>query len=303
MTTMAKRPVSRLNREEKWYAYAMISPVVLGFFCLLLFPLLYEFYLSFTDTKLLGEAHFVGFENYVTLFTADKYFVKSMGNSIYFTVGVVALNVSTAIVLAVLLNKPLKSIGVFRTLVFMPNITPVVVWAIVWRYILSTDVGVLNGLLRMVGIEGPAWLFDMKLTMPVIIINTVMKGVGLNVVMILSALKSIPNVYYEAARIDGANELQQFKNVTIPLLSPTLFMVLVTTVIGAMKIFANVFVLTGGGPARTTQLIVMYIYHRAFKQYEFGYAAAISVVMFLILLGITMVQWSLRRKMVYAEND
>ena len=122
-------------------------------------------------------------------------------------------------------------------------------------------------------------------------------------VMILSALKSIPNVYYEAACIDGANELQQFKNVTIPMLSPTIFMVLVTTVIGAMKIFANVFVLTGGGPARTTQLIVMYIYHKAFKEYKFGYAAAISVIMFLILLVITMVQWSLRRRMVYAENE
>lgn len=303
MAAVAKKRKSRLNREEKWYAYGMISPVVLGFFCLLLFPLLYELYLSFTDAKLLGETSFVGLDNYVKLFTGDKYFIKAMGNSLYFTVGVVALNVSSAIVLAVLLNQRLKGIGIFRTLVFMPNITPVVVWAIVWRYILSTDVGVLNGLLKMIGIQGPAWLFDMKLTMPVLIVNTVMKGVGLNMVMILSALKSIPNVYYEAAHIDGANGLQQFKHVTIPLLSPTIFMVLVTTVIGAMKIFANVFVLTGGGPARTTQLIVMYIYDAAFKKYEFGYAAAISMIMFLILLGITMVQWSLRRKMVYAEND
>jgi multiple sugar transport system permease protein len=138
--------------------------------------------------------------------------------------------------------------------------------------------------------------------MPVLIINTVMKGVGLNMVIILSALKSIPDVYYEASKIDGASPVRTFFRITIPMLSPTLFMVTIMTIIGALKIFSNVYMLTGGGPARSTQLIVLYIYLKAFKEYQFAYAAAIAVIFFIMILCLTLVQWSLRRRFVYAED-
>jgi multiple sugar transport system permease protein len=291
-----------LLSREKWYAYALISPVVLGFLGLLLFPLLYEFYLSMTDAELLGNVHFIGLENYKNLFFNDPVFAKSMVNSLYFTISLVPLNIITALFLASLLRKNRRGIGIFRTLAFMPNITPIVVWAIVWKYILATDVGIINSFLKAFGITGPAWLYDMKLTMPVLIVNTVMKGVGLNMVIILSALKSIPEVYYEAAKIDGASPLKTFLRVTIPLLSPTLFMVIIMTIIGALKIFSNVYMLTGGGPARSTQLVVYFIYLKAFKEYQFAYAAAIAVIFFLMILVLTLAQWSMRRRLVYAEG-
>jgi multiple sugar transport system permease protein len=280
----------------------MISPVVLGFLCLLTFPLLYEFYLSMTNAELLGNVQFIGLENYKTLFLEDPVFINSLKNSLYFTVVLVPINICLAIFLAALLNKNIPGVGVFRTLVFMPNITPIVVWAIVWKYILATDVGIVNSMLKAVGITGPAWLYNMRLTMPVLIINTVMKGVGLNMVLVLSALKSIPAVYYEAARIDGAAPGKTFFYITLPMLSPTIFMVVIMTVIGALKIFSNVYMLTGGGPARSTQLIVLFIYLKAFKEYQFAYAAAVAVIFFLIILCLTLIQWNLRRRFVYAEE-
>lgn len=297
-----RRKLSKLARQDSVSAYIMISPIVFGFFAMLLFPLLYEMYLSLTDTKLMGEAAFVGFENYKTLFTNDPLFVKALGNSIYFTFALVPLNIILALLLATLLNKNVKGIGIFRTLVFMPNITPIIVWAIVWKLLLATDVGIINSYLRMVGITGPAWLYDMKLTMPVLIFNTLLKGVGLNMVIFLAALKAIPNVYYEAARIDGAKPFRMFTNVTIPMLSPTIFMVLIMTVIGALKVFSNVYMLTGGGPANSTMMIVYYIYVKAFREFEFGYAAAIALVLFAVMLVLTLIQWKLRRKLVYAEE-
>lgn len=297
-----KRKLSKLARQDSVSAYIMISPIVFGFFAMLLFPLLYEMYLSLTDAKLMGEATFVGFENYKTLFTNDPLFVKAIGNSIYFTFTLVPLNIILALLLATLLNKNVKGIGIFRTLVFMPNITPIIVWAIVWKLLLATDVGIINSYLRMVGITGPAWLYDMKLTMPVLIFNTLLKGVGLNMVIFLAALKAIPNVYYEAAKIDGAKPFRMFTNVTIPMLSPTIFMVLIMTVIGALKVFSNVYMLTGGGPANSTMMIVYYIYVKAFREFEFGYAAAIALVLFAVMLVLTLIQWKLRRKLVYAEE-
>ena len=293
----------KLYQNDKWYAYAMISPVVLGFACLMLFPLLYEFYLSLTNAKLLGNVNFIGFENYENLFGNDPLFTKSILNSLYFSGVLVPLNISLAILLAVLLNRQLRGIGIFRTLVFLPSITPIVVWALVWKLILSTDAGILNAFLKIIGITGPAWLFDVHLTMPVLIVNTVLKGVGLNMVIFLGALKSIPVVYYEAAMIDGAKPFRTFVNVTLPMLSPTIFMVTVTTIISSLKIFSNVYMLTNGGPANSTSLLVFYIYYKAFKEFNFGYAAAIAAVLFVIILIITLIQWSLRRRLVYAENE
>lgn len=297
-----KGKLSKLERQDSVSAYVMISPIIFGFFAMLLFPLLYQMYLSLTDAKLMGDIAFVGFKNYETLFTNDPLFIKSISNTLYFTFALVPLNIIFALLLASMLNKKVKGIGIFRTLVFMPSITPVVVWAIVWKLLLATDVGIINSYLKMIGINGPAWLYNIKITMPVIIINTLLKGVGLNMIIFLAALKDIPDVYFDAADIDGANSFRKFTNITIPLLSPTIFMVFIMTVIGALKVFSNVYMLTRGGPANSTLLIVYYIYVKAFREYEYGYAAAIAMVLFFVMAILTLIQWSLRRKLVYAED-
>lgn len=294
---------SSLLRSEHIAGYVMISPIILGFVFLLFLPLLYEVYLSFTDATLsLQKPNFIGWQNFKALFTTDKVFRQAGKNTLVYTLGLVPFNIITALLLACLLNQKYRGVGIFRTLLFMPNITPIVVWAIVWKAILATDVGVLNSFLGRFGIEGPAWLYDLKLTMPVVIVNSIMKGVGMNMVIFLSALKSVPDVYYEASRIDGASAIQVFRKVTVPLLSPTIFMVFIMTIIGALKSFSLIYTLTGGGPARSTMLLVNYIFEKGFKQLKFGPAAAISIILFLIMLVFTVIQWVMRKRLVYAEE-
>lgn len=296
-----KKKFSRLYASEERYGYLLISPVVLGFLFLLLFPLVYEVWMSLTDMELNSAGNFIGMKNYVDLFN-DKKYLNSMKNTLVFTVGVVPFNIVFAIILAQMLNQKLKGCGIYRTLMFLPYITPVVVWAQVWKLILAGDTGVLNSFLNIFGIRGKNWLFDMKMTMPVVIANVIIKGVGYNMVIFLSAMMSVPKSYYEAAELDGANTVQKFLHVTLPMISPTTFMVVIMTIIGAFKSFANIYNLTAGGPARSTQIIILYIYQKAFREFKFGYAAAASIILFILILILTIIQWTLRRKMVYAEE-
>lgn len=291
-----------LRKNEKWYAYAMIAPVMFGFCFLLFGPLLYSFYMSLTDTTLLQGGKFLGLENYRQLFTRDPAFKNVLGNTLYFMVGLVPLNLTLSLSVAWLLSKRIRLVSLFRVLIFTPVVTSIVVWSIVWKYILAVDYGVVNGLLSAMGLERINWFYNAKLTMPMLIVTTVLKGMGMNMVIFLSAIKSVPATYEEAARIDGAGSLYIFRRITIPLISPSIFLALVTTCIGALKIFGNVYVMTRGGPAQKTEVIVYYIYKLAFQQYKFGYGSAVAMVLFVLVLGLTLLQWGLRRRFVYAED-
>ena len=215
-----KRPTSGLLLKEQRYAYGMIAPVVLGFLCFILFQLLYEFYMSCTNMTLTDPGTWVGLENYRTLVSDPKY-VNSMEKTMLFMLGIVPLNILAALVLAQMLSQKLRGVGLFRTLVFIPYITPVIVWAQVWKLILSSDAGILNAILSAFGIQGRNWLFDMKLTMPVVILNYVLKNLGYNMIIFLSAMMSVPAIYYEAAELDGADRLNTFFRITLPVISPT----------------------------------------------------------------------------------
>ncbi len=296
-----KRTFSKLYASEQRYGYLMISPVVFGFCALLLFPLLYEVWMSLTDMELTSSGTFIGLQNYFALFEDSKY-LDSMRNTLFFTLGVVPINIILAIILAQMLNQKLRGVGLYRTLIFLPYITPVVVWAQVWKLILSGDTGILNSFLSFFGIAGRNWLFDMEMTMPVVIGNVILKGVGYNMVIFLSAMMSVPTSYYEAAELDGANTVHRFLHVTLPMISPTTFMVVIMTIIGAFKSFANIYNLTSGGPARATQIIILFIYQKAFREFKFGYAAAASIVLFVLILILTIIQWSMRRRLIYAEE-
>ena len=289
------------NVRDKWYAYGMISPVLIGFALLLFAPLMYSAYLSLTDTQMLGGGVFVGLQNYRTLFTRDKLFGKVMFNSLYFMAGVVPLNIGFSLLMASLLNQKIKLVGFFRTMAFTPVITSIVVWSVVWKYILAVDYGIVNGFLEWLGLERVNWFYSATLTMPMLIVTTVIKGMGQNMVIFLSAMKSLPETYYEAARIDGASGSRLFFNITLPLISPSIFLGMVTTCIGALKIFGNVYTMTGGGPANKTSVLVYYIYKLAFQQSRLGYASAVAMVLFVLVLALTVIQWNMRRRLVYNE--
>lgn len=289
-------------KKEKWYGYLFILPMVLGFSIFLLGPIITAFGMSFTNWSLLNPAEFIGFDNYVRAFSEDPVFWKTVGNTLYFSAGLVPLNLVLAFGLALLLKKNLPGMGFFRTAIFTPVVTSLVVWAIVFKYIFATDHGLVNQILQLIGIDGPAWLYDMQLTMPVVILVSVLKNLGLNMVIFLAALHDVPKMYYEAATIDGASKWKMTTKITLPLISPSIFLALILTIIGSLKVFGQIYVMTGGGPGTSTYVLVYYIYQQAFKLYDFGYASAIAFILFLIIFALTLLQWQFRKRWVHYEQ-
>ncbi len=213
------------------------------------------FVMGFTDWKLVGNINFIGFDNYHHAFTEDPVFWQTFWNTLYFTAGLVPLNMLLALGLALLLKEKFFGIGIFWTIIFTPVVTPIVVWAVLWKFIFQTDNGLVNMILKFFNVEGPAWLYNVTLALPVLIIVSVLKGIGYNMVIFLAALNEVPALYYEAARIDGASKWQMFWNVTLPMITPSIFLVSTLTMISSLKAFGQIYVLTGGG-ARHKHLCV-----------------------------------------------
>ncbi|MBO9605354.1 MAG: sugar ABC transporter permease [Paenibacillaceae bacterium] len=297
-----KQQRSKLKRNEQWYGFLFIAPMALGYAFFLLGPILASFVMSFTNWSILHPLHFIGFDNYIKLFTRDDVFIGTAMHTFYFTLCLVPLNIFITLGLALLLKDGIPGIGFFRTAIFTPVVTSIVVWAIVWKYIFQTDNGLLNMLLRLLHMEGRAWLYDMKLAIPIVVAVTLFKGLGMNMVIFIAALNDVPRANYEAAQIDGASRWRMFCNVTLPLISPSLFLVVIITVIGSLKVFGQIYVMTGGGPGTSSYVFVYYIYEQAFKMYEFGYASAIAFVLFFIILALTIVQWVGRKRWVHYEQ-
>ncbi|MCR8629837.1 carbohydrate ABC transporter permease [Paenibacillus radicis (ex Xue et al. 2023)] len=290
-----------LAREANITGWIFVSPMVIGFAAILLVPLLQAFYMSLTDWPLLGESKFIGFDNYVSIVT-DRDFWRVLGNTFYFAAGLVPLNIGIALLLAVLLAKSMPGISMFRTALFVPVMTSLIVWSIVWKYMFATDSGFINQILQLIGVQGPAWLYNPKLAMPAVILTSVLKNVGLNMVLFIAALQQVPAHLYEAAKIDGAGRFTQFFRVTIPLITPTLFLTIIMTVIGSMKVFGQIYVMTQGGPGSSTKVMVYYIWEKAFKLFEFGYASALAYILFFLIMAFTLIQWTLRKRWIFHEN-
>ena len=305
-TNIPQPPIPPNNKKKFWgseafYGYLFIAPMVFGFLVVTLGPLLYSFYMSLTDWRLLGEPNFIGLQNYEKLII-DPEFKVVLKNTLIFSVGLVPINIVLALILALLLQRNLPGMGIFRTAIFIPVMTSIVVWSIIWRYMFATDEGFINQLLSVINIQGPAWLYSPKLAMIVVIVVSAMKNVGLNMVLFLAALKQVPTTLYEASYLDGANRNKQFWYVTLPMITPTLFLTIILTVIGSMKVFGQIYVMTGGGPGHSTKVLVYYIWETAFKLFDFGYASAVAIILFLIILAFTILQWVLRKRWVFHEQ-
>ena len=287
--------------SEAFYGYLFISPMMLGFLLVMLFPLVYSIYMSLTDWQLLGDPNFIGTENYQRLVN-DPDFLVVLKNTLIFAVGLVPINIVLALILALLLQRNLPGIGLFRTAIFIPVMTSIVVWSIIWKYMFGTDEGFINQILAIFGINGPAWLYDPDLAMGAVIVVSALKNVGLNMVLFLAALQQVDKNLYEASRLDGANKVKQFWHVTLPMITPTVFLTLILTVIGSMKVFGQIYVMTNGGPGNHTKVLVYYIWENAFKLFDFGYASAIAIVLFVIILVFTLIQWGARKRWVFHEE-
>ncbi|WP_077721296.1 carbohydrate ABC transporter permease [Novibacillus thermophilus] len=277
------------------------APMLIGLTIFMFGPLLYAFYMSFLEWPLLGEKTFTGFGNYERLMSDDK-FLTSLKNTFIFSAGLVPLNLALALGLALLLKDHLFGIGLFRTVIFIPVMTSLIVWSIVWKYMLAPELGFINQLLAAFNIKGPAWLLNQSTAMPAIIVTSAIKNVGLNMILFLTALQQVPKSLYEAAELDGAKSIRRFFKITLPLISPTIFLTMIITTIGAMKVFGQVYVMTRGGPGDSTKVLVYYIWETAFNHFEMGYAAAVAFVLFSILIAFTLLSWHFRKRWVFYEN-
>lgn len=256
-----------------------------------IYPLLRAFFLSFHKWSLAGRPAFVGLQNYATMFMDDKLFTNSVLITIRYAFSVNPILWVMGLSLALLMNRDLRGRGVFRTIYFIPTVVSWVVASIVWFSLLHPSFGI-NALLMRIFFNAPGIQFfnDKMYTLPMIVFLSVWKNMGYVMILFLAGLQAIPGVYYEAASIDGANAWQKFLHVTLPLLSPTLLFVFVTSIIGSFQVFTPIQIMTQGGPAGATRVMPMLIYENAFMFLKMGYASAMSVVLFIILMSLTLIQ-------------
>jgi multiple sugar transport system permease protein len=268
--------------------YLFIAPAMLIFFVFTLLPVAYALYLSFTNYDVFTRLDWIGAANYQDVFD-DEFFWRALFNTTTYTAWTIPLSMGTGLGLALLLNQKLRGLGVYRTIYYVPVVTSMVAVAMIWIQLFDPLYGVISNALEGVGIKGIDWLGDPNLAMPSVIVVSVWKVIGWNMLIYLAGLQGIPEYLKEAAAIDGANRWQSFFRVTLPLLQPTTFFIFVTSLIGAFQVFDQVYVMTGGGPANATTTLVHQIYNAAFKALDMGYAAAMSFVLFVIILVVSLI--------------
>lgn len=292
-----KNFLKSIANNESIAGLIFILPAIVGTFIFIVIPIFCSLGLSFTKWDLLNPIQFVGLENYKDLFS-EQLFYKLLKNTVVYAVSVSILGVIIPLVLAAILNSKIRGSELYKTAYFLPFITPMIVIGIVWEWIFDPNIGVLNNILNL----HINWLYDVHYAMPALIIVSVWKLIGYNMVIFLSALSGISQSLFEAAKIDGATPVQTFKNVTVPMLSPTIFFVVIITAISSFQVFDLIYLMTQGGPLDSTNVLVYAIYKNAFEYFNVGKASAIAYVLFTIILVLTLVQWNLRKKLVYNEN-
>lgn len=288
---VSKKRKNKLRMRNTLTAYSFIAPNFIGFFIFTLVPVVFSLILAFMKWDSFSAPEFVGFKNFVKMW-GDETFWISLTNTFKYTIGVVPLTLVCSLGLAILLNQKIRGMKFFRTAFFFPYVTSLVAIAVVWNMLFHPTMGPINGFLRHFIENPPGWTSSSQWALTAIIIVSVWKGMGYYMILYLAGLQSIPKELYEAASMDGANKWKQFWNVTIPSLRPTTFFVTIMLIINCFKIFDLVQVMTDGGPGRATNVLVYQIYNEAFKKFNFGYASAIALVLFVIVLGITVIQFT-----------
>jgi multiple sugar transport system permease protein len=303
-------PAARRRRTpHRWRAnvegYLLISPWIIGFVLFTLGPMLASLYFSFSRFSLVSAPRWIGLDNYWRAFSGgDPLFYGSFARTLAFAALFVPLGVGISLGLALLLNRDLKGLAVFRTLYFLPTLTPIAAAALLWLWLLHPEVGPVNYVLGQVGVKGPRWLGSQEWALPTLVVTALWGSVGgSRMIIFLAGLQGVPQELYEAAAIDGASRWQRFRHVTVPMISPITFFLLVLTTIAAFRVFALAFVATGGGPAYATWFYLLHLYTTAFRSLNMGYASALAWIFFVVVLALSVVQFRLATRWVYYSGD
>lgn len=289
------------RRKELAWLYLFVAPPVLGFLIFGLTPMLFSVYISFQRWDMITSPTWVGLDNYVELLKDEKV-IKSLYNTVYLMIGI-PLGMMLSLLLAILMNRSIRGISFLRTMYYLPVISPIIAVSLLWLWILNQDYGLLNQMLwNWFGIAGPNWLGDAAWVKPSLILIGLWSGIGGNMVLYLAGLQSVSSTYYEAAEIDGANGWQKFSRITLPLLTPIHFFVVVMGVIGAFQSFSQIYVLAvDGGPEYSGATVVYYIFQHAFKYFNMGFASAVAWMLGLLIFFVTLIQFKLANRWVYQD--
>ena len=293
-----KKFLDNTLNNQSFAGWVFILPALIGTFIFIIIPVICSFGLSFSKWDLLNPIQFVGLANYKEIFS-EPLFYKIFWNTVVFALTTSIFGVIIPLILACILNSKIRGSEFYKTAYFLPFITPMIVIGVVWEWIFDPNIGLLNHILHL----HINWLYDTHFAMPALIIVSVWKLIGYNMVIFLSSLSGISQSLFEAAKIDGATPVQTFKNVTVPLLSPTIFFVVIITAICSFQVFDLIYLMTQGGPLDSTNVLVYAIYKNAFEYFNVGKASAIAYVLFTLILVLTLIQWNLRKKLVYNEID
>ncbi len=296
------KPISPSARREERIFYLFILPWLIGLVLFNAGPILGMLGLSFTDWRIsLDDLQFIGLDNYRSLF-ADPIFWTSVGNTLYIVVGRVIFGTAFALLLAILLNQKVPGIPFFRAVYYLPTVTAGVAVALVWIWIFNPRLGILNYTLKQIGIQGPPWIYSSTWVKPSLILMSLFQ-VGPNMIILLAGLQGVPKELYESAEIDGAGNWAKFRNVTLPMLSPVLFFVIIISVVSSFQTFTEIRVMTEGGPGESSNVLIWYLWENAFIFLKLGISAAVAWIMFVILMALTGIQFRVGRRWVYYEAE
>ena len=293
-----KEFLSKLANQQNFAGVLFILPALLGTIVFIIIPIICSFGLSFAKWDLLNPIQYVGLENYKVVLT-EPVFVKIIINTFVYAIATSIFGVIIPLILACIINTKIKGADFFKTAYFLPFVTPMIVIGIIWEWIFDPNIGCLNHFLHL----HINWLYDTNFAMPALIIVSVWKLIGYNMILFLTGLSTINQELLEASKIDGANAYNTFKNITIPLLSPTIFFVTIITAITSFQVFDLIYVMTQGGPLDSTHVLVYAIYKNAFEYFNVGKASALAYVLFAIIFILTLIQWKLKSRLVYLEKD
>ncbi len=287
-------------RNRKMWGYLFILPQVIGLIIFHIIPVFWAGLISFTDFDGFGRNNYIGFNNYKSLWN-DEDLWTSLFNTFYYAFLTVAIGVTTALLVAVALNV-MKGKNIYRVFFFMPVITSTISMGVIWVWMLNGELGIINYLLSLIGIEGPGWLIDERFVIPSIALVGIWSALGKDMIIFLAGLQGISKSYYEAAEIDGASGVRKFWHITMPLLSPTTLFITILALIHSIQVFDQPYVMTGGGPGKSSYTLVYLIYNQAFVEFNMGRASAVAMILFVVILAITLLQFVASRKWVHYES-
>ena len=297
-----------MRKKEALWFYLLVLPWLFGFVTLTFGPMIYSIFLSLTNWDLFTEPEFVGLDNYIKLFTRDAIFWKTIYNTLYYAFISVPLSMVFSLFIVYFLNRPIKGSALYRTLYYIPATVPAVASALLFKWLLAPDAGMINRFLALFGIDGPAWLLEPAWVKPALILMSLWT-VGASITLLMAGTKSIPSEFYEAAELDGASPSRQYFRITLPLLTPIIFFNLINGLIIALQIFTQIYIMTGsgganmGGPNNASMMIVPYLFNNAFRFYKMGYASAIAWILFVLVMLLTLLVFRSSSAWVYYETE